>query len=219
MALDLNRVTSFMGKDRDVTNKLLIGGAVSLVPILNFATAGYALNMFANVRKGCDDSEVLPDWSHFGEHFVKGLLVFLISLCYLFVPLTLAGVAVIPTLLAMFAGREGGLGVATSISLLGLAMVLGLALSFLSFMGTALFAETGDFGAAFRFGEILRRIGAALGDYLLALVVLFVGSVAVSLAAGMVPFIGAALAIPLTFPIQLMFWHAMGQIARNQSPD
>lgn len=220
MAIDLNRITSFMGKDRDVTNKLLVGGAVSLVPILNFAAAGYALNTFRNVLRGNDDSEVLPDWSEFGDHFMKGLMLFLISLAYMFVPLTIAGFAVVPFVMALVSGQEAAIGasLAGMLGLLSVAGVLGLALGLLSFMGTALYGESGELGAAFRFGEIFRRIGAALGDYVLVLVLSFIGSLAVSIAAGMIPFVGMVLAAALMFPVQLMAWYAMGQVFRSHFP-
>lgn len=220
MAIDLNRITSFMGKDRDVTNKLLIGGAVSLIPILNFAAGGYALNMFQNVLKGNDDSEVMPDWSNFGEHFMKGLMVFVIGFCYMLVPLGIATFAVVPFLATLATGRDAavGAGIAGMMGLLGVAGLLGFALMLLSFMGTALYGQSGEFGAAFRFGEIFRRIGAALGDYILVLVLLFVGSLAVSIAAGMIPLVGTVLAVALMFPIQLMAWYAMGQLFRTHFP-
>lgn len=220
MALDLNRITTFMGKDRDVTNKLLIGGAVSLVPIVSFAAMGYALNAFRNVLRGNEDSEILPDWSDFGDHFVKGVMLFLIGLGYLFVPLTLAGFAVVPVVMAALSGREEAMmaSLAGSFGLLAVAGILGFLLWILSFMGTALYGETGSLGSAFSFGEILRRITASLGDYALILVILFIGSMAVSIAAGMVPFIGALLAVPLMFPLQLMCWYAMGKLFREHFP-
>lgn len=220
MALDLNRITSFMGKDRDVTNKLLIGGAISLIPIVNFASMGYGLNMFRNVLRGNEDSEVLPDWSDFGDHFMKGLMLFLIGLGYMFVPLTLAGFAIVPMVMAAISGREEALvaGMAGSFGLLAVSGVLAFCLWILSFMGTALYGESGSLGSAFSFGEIVRRITASLGDYALILVILFVGSMAVSIAAGMVPFIGALLAVPLMFPLQLVGWYAMGQLFRQHFP-
>lgn len=220
MALDLNRITSFMGKDRDVTNKLLIGGAVSLIPIVNFASMGYGLNMFRNVLRGNEDSEVLPDWSDFGGHFMQGLMLFLIGLGYMFVPMTIAGFAVVPVVMAAISGREEAFvaSLAGSLGLLSVAGILAFLLWILSFMGTALYGETGSLGSAFSFGEILRRITASLGDYALILVILFIGSMAVSIAAGMVPFIGAILAVPLMFPLQLMGWYAMGRLFREHFP-
>lgn len=91
-------------------------------------------------------------------------------------------------------------GTAIGAGLVGMMGFLGFALVLASFMGTALYGES---GAAFRFREFFRRIGAAIGDYALNLVFLFLGSLAVSIA-------GAVLAVALMFPLHLMAWFRDG---------
>jgi len=217
MTVDLNRTLTFLGKDPNWPSKVGIGALVSLVPLVNLAASGYAVNLFRNVLSGREDADVLPGWSDFGDHFLKGLVVFLIGLGYLVVPLGMLGFALAPLAVAFFTDSQPvlALGVAGTVLLVGLAILLTLVLGVLSVEGSALYAESGSFPAAFRFGEILRRILAAPLDFLLALGILFVGSLVASSVAGFIPFFGGFLAGALAFPVQLMFWHALACCARG----
>ena len=221
MAIDLNRTITFAGKDPDWTNKLLIGAALSLVPIVNLAASGYAANLFRNVLEGRDDSEVLPAWTDWGDHFMKGLFLFLIGLAYGLVPLGLVLVAVVPTALSLLDGRGLTLafGVAGTMALVGLAVLLALALAPVSLVGSAMFVKSGALGDAFDFAEILRRVMAALGDLVVVFVLGIVGGLLAAAVAGWIPLVGTLLISALTFPIQLMVWHALGQTFRSNFQD
>ena len=52
-----------------------------LIPIVNFAVFGYMASVIKNVVDGLD--RPLPDWGDFGDHFVRGLMLFLIGVVYM----------------------------------------------------------------------------------------------------------------------------------------
>lgn len=221
MTVDLNRTLTFIGKDPNWSTKLLIGAGLSLVPIANLLASGYAVNMFRNVLAGKEDSDVLPEWSDLGDHFVKGLMIMLISLGYLLIPVVMMGVALVPMIASLFSGREPvlALGLLGTVLLAVAAAILGLILVLLALEGGALYAETGSLGEAFRMDEILRRLREAPLDFLVALGILVVGSMTASSLAGFVPFFGVLVAAMLGFPVQLMFWHALATTARSNFLD
>jgi hypothetical protein len=62
-------------------SKLFIGALISAIPILNFAWTGYTVDIFRNVSKRV--STPLPDWSDFGDKFLKGLQIWAAGIIYL----------------------------------------------------------------------------------------------------------------------------------------
>ncbi|PWH20913.1 MAG: hypothetical protein DDG58_00470, partial [Ardenticatenia bacterium] len=78
--MDIGIAFSYMFQDRDWLKKILIGGVISLIPIVNFAALGYVVQLVRNVRDGQDLP--LPEWDQFGEYFVSGLYLFLVYVVY-----------------------------------------------------------------------------------------------------------------------------------------
>ena len=71
----------YMFKDANWLSKILVGALVSLVPILNFASYGYAVQTTRNIRD--DEATPLPGWSgSIGKFFGEGLKLFVIGLLY-----------------------------------------------------------------------------------------------------------------------------------------
>ena len=62
--MDIGRAYTFIMSDPKWIAKVLIGAAVSLVPILNLALYGYALDVVKRVYQGTDLP--LPEWDDFG---------------------------------------------------------------------------------------------------------------------------------------------------------
>jgi hypothetical protein len=83
--MDFGKSFSFVFDDQDWLKKVLIGGVVNFVPILNFAAIGYALEVTRQVINRVD-SNTLPEWDDLGGKLVKGLVVTVIALVY-FAPL------------------------------------------------------------------------------------------------------------------------------------
>jgi hypothetical protein len=182
--MDIGSAFTFMFDDQDWIKKLAIGGAVVLgafilSPILIglalfLPLGGYMLEVLKNVRDGRPTP--LPEWADFGSLFSKGLMVFVIGLVYnlpaLFFSCVAAGINIMaPQLDSDMA--EMLVVVAGCLSCLQ--VVLSLAGSFLLPAGLIRYAQTDTLGAAFRFGEVFGLISANLGNYVIAVLVSWVG--------------------------------------------
>ena len=71
--MDIANSFGYVFEDEDWGGKVLIGGLISLVPIANVATIGYALRTMKHVAAGAP--RPLPAWENLGDDVVKGLLV------------------------------------------------------------------------------------------------------------------------------------------------
>ena len=73
--------------DKKWVQKLLLGGLISLVPILNFVTGGYLIQLIKNVSNKLEYP--LPEWGEeFGARWVRGLLLYVILYIYM-IPLVI----------------------------------------------------------------------------------------------------------------------------------
>lgn len=78
---ELNEMLTYMFKQTGWEQKILAGAGISLVPILNFATSGYMLDVMERVRT--NTAPPLPDWSeNLGKYFTDGLMLVVINLIY-----------------------------------------------------------------------------------------------------------------------------------------
>lgn len=78
--MDYGKAISYVFEDKDWVTKILLGGVIFAVPILNFAAFGYALEVLRNVSLGKE--KPLPDWDDIGDKFVKGFLFFVSLIIY-----------------------------------------------------------------------------------------------------------------------------------------
>jgi hypothetical protein len=219
--VDINTPFSYLFTDENWPTKFVIGGVVNLVPIANLAATGYQVRIIRNVAAG--HRQPLPEWTDFGDLFLKGLLVAVATIIY-GIPLAfLAALSVVSALLggASAAGSSGeALGailVVLALGAAGLAISYGLLLA-LWLPGAILnYALAGDFAAFFRFGEIWDTISLNLGDYVLALAIAWLAALVAGLVGGMVLFVGAAFT---SFWAMLVYAHLFGQVGRRrQKPD
>lgn len=110
--MDLARAFTYPFDDQEWTPKLLITVVISLIPIVNFAALGWALDLIKNMMAGVQNP--MPDWNDIGDQFVQrwiaGLLlavgIFIYYLPLLIINAILGGV--ITSIL--FAGRTVDLG-------------------------------------------------------------------------------------------------------------
>ncbi|MBI5031778.1 MAG: DUF4013 domain-containing protein [Chloroflexi bacterium] len=104
--MDIGKSFTYMMEDQNWIMKILIGGIVSLIPIVNFAAWGYMLTTLRNVAEGSPTP--LPEWGDFGAHFMKGLYAFVGVLVY-FLP-----VIVISCCVGILSAVAGGAAGSTS---------------------------------------------------------------------------------------------------------
>lgn len=183
--MDIGSAFTFAFDDPDWIKKLAIGGgivlgAVILSPILIgiallFPILGYMLITLENIRDG--QTPALPEWTDFGDLFNKGWKVFVIGLVY--------NIPALLTYCASFGLQIGSTqfdsDVAASLGFLG--VCLSCLQIILSLAGYALipaalirFAQFGELGSAFQFGEIFAFIRNNMGDYVIAVLLSWVAS-------------------------------------------
>jgi hypothetical protein len=176
--MDISRALAYITDDEDWLKKLLIGGLLSLIPIIGQIWAlGYATLVLKNIIEGRESP--LPDLiEDFGDKLVQGLLVSIMMIVY-FLPLilvaTFMGIA-IGLATAGAADADIGsavaaiLGSCTGLISLALGIIAGLFIPY----AWSLYAESGQFGDAFKLSVIWNMIKGNVGQTLLTLLVVIV---------------------------------------------
>lgn len=212
--MDFGKAFSYVFEDERWISKVLIGGLVTMVPVVNFAAVGYALKVAQNVAQG--NPRPLPEWNEFGDHFMRGLYDTVIRLVYalpVIVPVGLAYCIAIG--LAVSAGSDDGIAAAFGgviFCILPLAFILGVALTVLTFAALARYASTNSVGEAFRFRDVIATVRSNPGPWLMLLVV----SIVTNFVSGL-GFIALGIGVIFTtFYAMCVFGHAFGQTIAQQ---
>ena len=171
--MDIGKAFTFVFDDQNWIAKILIGGIVLLIPIVNFAVFGYMARVIKNVVDGLD--RPLPDWGDFGDHFVRGLTLFLIGVVYMLPIIFLV------CLLAMTGALAEESRAMSTVEMLALCLnclagLWGFLVALVMPAATIRYALTGEFASAFQFGQIFGLISANLGNYILVLVLSWLAS-------------------------------------------
>ena len=185
--MDWGKSFTYVFDDKDWVTKLLIGGLLSLIPVVNLVVVGYALNALKNVAEGAE--QPLPAWDDFGDYFMKGLISVLGAMVW---ALPIIVLAIMTAILSALTGYDSAdtsrVSTPFVLCIWSMSCVSGLYGLFLGFVLPAAFANyaiRGDLGAFFRFGDIGKFIKANLGNYIVALllacVAQFIGSFGVIL--------------------------------------
>ena len=174
--MDIGRAYTFITSDPKWISKVLIGAAVSIVPILNLALYGYGLDVLKRVYHGMELP--LPEWDEFGDYFIRGLLVSIgvliwqLPILLLICPVIIAGTI-----------TESGF-----VWILGFACLLPVGIIFSVIVGqvvVARYALIGEFSAMFEFAPIISEARRGAGLLLLCALAYIVASI-VGLVAGIV---------------------------------
>lgn len=210
--MDIGKAFSYVFEDEEWITKVLIGGLVFLVPIVQFAAIGYMLKIAQNVAQG--NPRPLPAWGDFGDHFMRGLYAFVIGIVYA-IPILLI---VIPYVCIVAASANGGRSGSTVSGLLvcifvPLMIVLGVLVSMLNYAALARYVATNTLSEAFKFGEIIASVRRNLTPWLMMLLVgilaQFVGGLG-AIACGVGVFFTA-------FYAYCVMGHALGQTVAQQN--
>jgi hypothetical protein len=205
--MDIGRSFTFVFDDEEWIKKILIGGILTIIPIVNFVVFGYFLDTLKNVIDGHELP--LPELD-FGDQFMKGLMFFLASLIYAIPIIVLSIMIAVVGAIMGGAGDEAAQGVAGLCALGGncIIFIYALALAVILPAACILYANSGEFGAFFRFSEIISLITSNVGSYIVALLVAWVAS----MVAGLVGSIACGVGIFFTsFWSYLVVAHLLGQ--------
>lgn len=209
--MDIGKSVTFAFEDKDWLTKLLIGGVVNLVPIVNLAAVGYQLQTLRNVAAG--QERPLPDWDDFGNYFVRGLIVLVAGVIYALPLFLLVAVATILSVVSGSSSNDAAGVIAICWVGFGcLATLYGILLSLWLPAAMVLYAMSNQFGAFFRFGEIWKFISRNVGGYIIVLLVSWVASLVASSVGAIVLVIGTAFT---SFWAMLLSGHLLGQLARE----
>jgi len=228
--MDIGKSLTYMFEDEKWTNKVVVGAVVNMIPILNFASAGYMLATIRNLAN--DVTPSLPTWDDFGDYFVKGLVLTIIGLIYA-LPLLILSCCPISMMFSFTIPQNED--VATALGVLGLVVlgVFGLlaflyALAYIFVMPaiTLHYASTEDFSAAFQFGKIFAFIRDNISSYLKAWlyllvvgVVIGIGELVVGVILGWIPICGWTIlwviGLGIAFWTYLVIAYVYGSFARE----
>ncbi len=216
MTLNIGRSFTYMFDDEAWIKKIVIGGLLFFIPVVNFMVLGYMLEALKRTADGMDIP--LPEWEDLGGKFIKGLIFFVIGFIY--------QIPVMPLLCLNF-GLMGvyvlGVGgVSDKEILMNMARMFqacsncvylpyAIAVMFVAPAAMIRYAVTGDFLSAFQFGKILSFIRDNIANYIVAL--------ALALAAACISYLGVmACFVGLLFTLfwyYLVMAHLLGQVQRE----
>ncbi len=173
MTLNIGRSFTHMFEDESWIMKILIGGILSAIPIVQFLVWGYALEALKRTADGADIP--LPEWDDFGGKFVKGLILVVITIVYM-IPVIVIG--------CLQGGFMGVAGAAESEALGNMAalcascfyLIWGIVVWLVMPAAWIRYAVTGEFMSAFRFGEIFGFIRDNIANYIVAIILWLVAS-------------------------------------------
>ncbi len=209
--MDIKEIFMYPTKDKDWPVKMLIGIALSILPIVNFFCAGYAYQVF---KAGLNRKPFeMPQWDQWGDIFIQGLIIFAMRLAYFLIPLVFMGAGA--AFLIMGFVLKDSTGVFPSDMILPIALLIGVGLilaivaSILFPMALALYAKNNEqFGAAFRIWEIVSGIFRTLEDYLVA-IVLMISVFFAFIVLSVIPYIGILIALLFSFYLKYLFYYAL----------
>ena len=228
--MDIGKSLTYMFEDEKWANKVVVGAAINMIPILNFASAGYMLATIRNVANDVVPS--LPTWDDFGDYFVKGLVLAIIGLVYALPLLVLSCCPISGMFLPAFYDTNE-MGAVLRLTNLAVVSIFGLfvllyALAYTFVMPAVMlhYASAGDFSAAFQFGQIFAFIRDNINSYVKAWlyvlvlgVVIGIGELMVGLIVGWIPICGWifswALGLGVAFWTYLVVAYVYGQFARE----
>ena len=187
--MDIEREITYPLRDERWLKTMLIGGLLNIVPVICFFSWGYSYRVLRRTMQG-DDVLPLPPWDRWKENFIRGLMIFLLSVCW----------AVIPLILVKF---NALLGVLT--------FILAAVFFPMSLVSYAMKEQCAD---AFRLDTLWKRISARSGMYVKAWLVcafLFV----VALFIYRLPVIGYPVGAFLFFYVLLVYARLFGLVGRE----
>lgn len=224
--MDVARAFTYITEDERWLGKIIIGAVISffsflLVPIP--LLVGWMVGVTRNVMNGVE--RPLPEWDDFGTLFRDGLAVFVAQLVYTLPFWLLACIAFFATVglsgLSQVSEDAAAAAIMATFSLVFcLAIIFMIALLLISPAIVIQYVRTNEFGACFRFGEVVEIVRENVGDILIAALTPFVVSLVLS-AFSAIPVIGwcgAPLVSLVLAPYLLaVLGHLYGQIAAKIS--
>lgn len=207
--MEIGRSFSYMFEDKDWLKKIAIGGVLNIVPVLNFVPYGYSLRVLKNVSERKD--ETLPEWDDWGGDFVRGLVACCLAPLIYWIPALLLGaLAGIVSAIAGSSSDAESIASICNIVVGCISTLYGLIVALILPAGIIKYAQQGQFGVFFRFGELVRLISVNVGAYIVALLMVVVAFLAASIVGTIACVVGLCFT---TFWATLVAAHLFAQVA------
>ena len=212
--MDIGRAFTYATDDNNWITKVLLGGIISLIPIINLAVPGYFLEIIRNVSQ--KQETPLPEWGDFGSMWVRGLLFSIILFIYNLPAILIAGFGIIPIVLSALAQHQGDVitAVAGGMFFFFLAGLWFILIALITPGIAIAYAITGSFGEAFSVGKIISLITNNIGDYMLAILIVIVCVVLIGIIAT-IPVLGWIASIFVSFYTTLVIGYTYGQLGQG----
>lgn len=169
--MEFGKSFTFMFDDGKWVGKILLAAVIAFIPIIGpLAVAGWGVEITKRVIH--QDPEQLPDWSDFVNYLIKGLVVILIGFVYMLPILLVQACSSGTYFLGQEFGEEGFMMLGNILlACFGcLFFFYTILVGFLIAAAIGKYADTGEIGSAFRFGEVFVVVKAAPMAYLLVVV-------------------------------------------------
>jgi len=214
--MDIGRSFTYMFEDQDWVKKILIGGVVNLIPIVNFASTGYFIEALRNTAEGRELP--LPEWDDFGGKFMKGLMAAIAGFLYALPIMLVMGIVL--GLRAAIAGSldsDAAETVSSICPLIGNCLLSVYMIPVMLILPAAViqYTLTQQFGAFFRFGDMIAFIKANVGGYIIALLVAMVASLIAEIVGVIACIIGLFFTLMWAW---LVSANLFGNLAREAQP-
>ena len=207
--MDIVETVKFPGNDVEWLKKIVIGGILMLIPIVNFIAMGYYIK---TMRRGIDGESDLPEWDDWGNLFVKGLFSVIVVFIYMLIPIAVLFLSIGGAAISSIASDDvspASIGTIIGGSLVSVVLMF-IALLLLP-MAFSIYAKEDSIGALFKFGETLSRIKSVIGEYTIAIIVFYALLLVVNLI-NIIPFIGWVLMIFANFYVALVAANMFGKV-------
>jgi hypothetical protein len=209
--MDIKEIFTYPTKDKEWPVKMIIGIALSILPIVNFFCSGYAYRIF---KAGLNRQPIeMHEWDNWGDIFMQGLIIFVLRFIYFLIPLALMGTGTGILIMGFVLKDKTGYFPQATIFpialLIGIGLILAIVAAVLFPMALAVYAKNNEeFSAAFRIWEIVPKIFRALDDYIIAIVLVICVFFAFFVLC-VIPYLGMLFALILSFYLKYLFYYAL----------
>jgi hypothetical protein len=221
-SVDFGRSLKFFREDANYVQKLAIGLLIGIVPILNFAGAGYGLEVLKNTGEGRELP--LPTWDNIGDKFVAGLKLLVPTIVYSLPSIVMSCItnvaAQAPSIMLQNGNQQdaeaagavlAGLGV-VALCLSGVQLIYSLFLQYLLPAVQIQFVRSNyDIGATLRFREVWQITQVNSGEYFKSVLLQVAFGILATIGVLVTCFLGFFVLVPLALIIPA---HLTGQYKR-----
>jgi len=210
--MDIGKSFSFVFEDKKWIEKILIGGVLTLIPILGYILIfGYSVQLVRNVRT--HSPEPLPEWDDWGTKIAEGLKLFIIFFLWALPLIILSLIIAIPLSLAGNSDTGNALLSILSVCLGCFSFIYVVILSLATPGITIKFAETGEIADGLKIGEIMAFTKEYLGQIIIVIIVTWLVYMIAGLLGSLLCLVGLFFTI---FWANLVQYHMIGQIGLDK---